>query len=188
MKVKHLLLSITALAGLSYFTLQDASANTLDSNEFYSQVKVYDENNQEIPYSIEEIQELIEYVPEEFTVSKPENMIAPRSMHSTYSTGKFNFSSHIWLGKMSTGNEFFNPADTIITVPGEAKAFTISAYQGSSSSSSKSVELPGGWIGSVHMPVWMDLPRGKSYRFKLDGTGGKSVSISNVDVWYNWQG
>ncbi|WP_427110834.1 hypothetical protein [Lysinibacillus xylanilyticus] len=42
MKVKHLLLSITALAGLSYFTLQDASADTLDSNEFYSQSQVSD--------------------------------------------------------------------------------------------------------------------------------------------------
>lgn len=133
---------------------------------------------------------MIEYVPEEFTVSnpenEPENMITPYSMKSTYSTGKFSFSYQIWLGKSSTGTEFFNPADTIITVPGEAKAFTISAYQGKSQS--KKVEVPGGWIGSVHMPVWQALPRGKSYRFLLDGTGGKTVKIDNIDVWYNWQG
>ncbi|WP_107951730.1 hypothetical protein [Lysinibacillus parviboronicapiens] len=191
MKFKHLFLGFIALIGLTYFTTQDASAQTIDPNsdEFISQVKIYDENGDQIPYTTEELKDMIQFTPEDSESHKR----VKRSMKTTYDTNSFSFSSDIWIGGGFRGRAFFNPADTLITCNSSAPQLTVNAFYDdgnggvTSNKPANSIELPGGWTGTVHMSSWTALTRGKSVRFKLT-TSSKLARVDNIQVWYNWQG
>ncbi|MEK5330297.1 MULTISPECIES: hypothetical protein [unclassified Lysinibacillus] len=194
MKLKHLFLSLVTLIGLAYFTSQDASAQTIDPNsdEFMSQVKVYDEKGDQIPYTLEEIKNMIEFVPNDSSNTES-NKISTLSLKTIYNTGAFSFSSDIWVGGGFRGKAFFNPAETLITSNGTASQVTVKAYYDNGSGGvtsdtpANSIDLPGGWNGTVHISSWSKLARGNSYRFKLTTTSSLA-RFNDLEVWYNWQG
>lgn len=180
---KFLLLGLVFLISLSIFTPEKASANTLTNNvdDFYSQVKVFDGNNKQVEYTLEEIKKMVRF---------EENVMAPFSKYTTYDYGAVTFSSNFYIGPMSNGKAFFNPADTLFTVNGTASAIRVNAYNDTGTGSgtlARSLQIPGGWSGTIHMSGWTTLPRGKSYRFKVLNEG-KKFTINKTQVWYNWQG
>lgn len=180
---KYLLLGFVLLVSLSFLSPEKASASTLvsDVEDFYSQIKVFDGNNNQIEYSVEEIKEIVKL---------EENSITPYSKYTTYNYGPMTFSSNFYVGPGSNGKAFFNPADTLITVNGTASAIKIKAYNDTGTGSgtlARTLQIPGGWTGTIHMSGWTTLPRGKSYRFNILNDG-KKFTINNVQVWYNWQG
>lgn len=48
---------------------------------------------------------------------------------------------------------------------------------GGAGSEAKSISLPGGWTGDVHVSAWSTMPRGYSYRFKVVNTDGKNSQL-----------
>ncbi|MED4518147.1 hypothetical protein P9247_19250 [Bacillus subtilis] len=152
--------------------------------EIASQIKIFDENNNEIhPYTIEELKGMIRLTEEQPT----DNPI--KVLKKTYSTGYFEFGSNIWLGggPGSYGKPYKDPSTTIITYKGTARAFSVTAYyngRNGPGGQAKKISLPGGWKGQMHMN-W-SLKKGKSYRFKFKNeSGGGKITINNATLWYN---
>ena len=206
MKFKHLLLSSAVLMGMTIFTTPNASASSVETQEssilnqessdaikddFYSNVKVFDENGDLIPYTKEEIQQMVQLSPNNSTnVVETNNLITPYSKYTTFDYGPMTAEYGFYVGKGANGVAFLNPADTLITVKGTASKMTVRAYNDTGTGSGTQageMELPGGWSGTVHVSSWSTLPRNKSYRFYIE-INGKKMTVDNVQVWYNWQG
>lgn len=215
MKARHVLLSSIALMGMSFFGSQNASASAnpsetqdstnvtpiyalestsseLEKEKFFSQVKIYGGDGNLIPYTREELEEFITFEPAASAINL-EDTITPFSMYTTFDYGPMTFSYGYYIGKGTYGEKFLNPAETIVTVNGTAKDFSIIAYydNGSGGVGNKAygVEFGSGWSGTVHYGGWATgLPRDKSYRFYVNNNAGKSFTINNIQVWYNWQG
>jgi len=214
MKAKHVLLSSVALLGMSYFGLQNASASAVPSDsqdltnvtpvyaventsaeiekeKFFSQVKIFDGEGNLIPYTREELEEFITFEPNVSTLSL-EDFATPYSMYTTFDYGPMTFSYGYYIGKGTYGQAFLNPAETIVTVNGTAQDFSIVAYNDSSGgvgSEAARMNFGSGWSGTVHYGGWATtLKRDKSYRFYVANHSGKSFTINNIQLWYNWQG
>ncbi|EKN64454.1 hypothetical protein P9E76_10910 [Schinkia azotoformans] len=180
--MKNFLFTILAVFSLSLlFGIGNASANSLTEDDLLSEVKVFDENGDEIPYTKEELKQFIK-----FNSDKNTNLSLFKSF--PYNYGPIEFSSNFWIGGGWRGIAFYNPVDTIIRVNGIAERFTIHAYyddNGGAGSEAKSISLPGGWTGDVHVSAWSTMPRGYDYRFKVVNTDGKKFTIDNIQVWYD---
>ena len=188
--MKHLLFSVLAFVGLSFFfSPQDASAysENADSNDLISQVKIFDENDKEIPYTTEELKQLIKFnVDSNSTLSN--DSITPLATYKKYNYGAMTFSYDYYIGPGHNGIAFYNPVDTLIRVNGTAQKIKITAYNDTGTGAgtvARAIELPGGWTGEAHMSAWSSLPRGKSYRFNIKNVDQKQFTINNVQVWYN---
>ncbi|MGM0750188.1 MAG: hypothetical protein ACQEUS_20665 [Bacillota bacterium] len=154
--------------------------------EIASQIKVYDENNNEIhPYTLQELKEML---------TLKEEMPLDDSLHalySTYTNKAFNFNYNYSIGGGTYGKAFKNPGTLLITPQGTAKKFSVVAKydngKGGVGGQAGKVSLPGGWTGQIHMN-WKQLKRGKSYHFNFinDGSSDVNVKIKEVIVWYNW--
>lgn len=189
MKIKYLFLNILAIIGLSFLFTSAASTEEIDSNDLLSQVKIYDENNNEIPYTTKELEQLIKFnvVDSSFKSSESVNLISPMATYRKYNYGP-TFSYQFYVGGGTNGIAFYNPVDTLIKVNGTAQKIKIIAYNDTgtgSGTAAKTIELPGGWTGEIHMSTWSSLPRGKSYRFKVINVDNKSFTINNIQVWYD---
>lgn len=187
LKMKNLLFGFLAFVGLSFFFIpQGASAHSekVDLNDLISQVKVFDENNNEIPYTTEELEQLIRF---DSNSTLSENSISPLATKK-YNYGPVTFTYNFYIGPGSNGIAFYNPEDTLFTVNGTAQKIKVIAYNDTGTGSgtvARTVELPGGWTGTVHMSTWSTLPRGKKYRFKVQNVNEKKFTINNVQVVYN---
>lgn len=215
MKAKHVLLSSVALLGMSYFGLQNASASAapsdsqdltnvtpvyavendsyeLEQEKFFSQVKIFDGEGNLIPYTREELEEFITFIPSSASTLSLEDYATPYSKYTTYDYGPMTFSYGYYVGKGTYGEKFLNPAETLVTVNGTAKDFSIVAYNDNGSggvgSEASRMNFGSGWSGTVHYGGWASLTRNKSYRFYVENHTGKSFTINNIQVWYNWQG
>jgi hypothetical protein len=193
MKFKHFLTMIVTLIGLTYFSSQDASASTIDPNdEFISKIKVFDENNEQIPYTTEELKEIFTFIPEDSTfipedstITKAQSLVAPLqgsiSKH-TYTSDPFHFKNNIYI-KGGTG--FYNPAGLLITPKGTAKAFTVFVINDDRGGEAKRVDFPEGWLGGVYMDV-NDVARGYHYKFQfVNNSGGSTIYFTSTTVYYN---
>jgi hypothetical protein len=181
MKIKYFLVGFMVLVGFSFFTDTNASANTKESTDFISQVKIFDENGIQIPYTTEELEQFIKFEPAE----KPN--FTTMVDYRRYNYGPITFAYNFYVGPGSNGRAFLNPFDTIIDVSGTASKMRIEAYNDTGTGSgtlARSIELPGGWQGGIHISSWGSLPRDKSYRFKFVNLG-TSFTISNVGVLYD---
>jgi len=178
---KYFLLGFMALIVFSFFTDTSASANKKDSTDFISQVKIFDENGIQIPYTTEELEQFIKF---EAAENSPFTIMAD---YRKYNYGPMTFSYNFYVGPGTNGMAFLNPFDTLITVNGTASKMRVEAYNDTGTGSgtlARSIELPGGWTGGIHISSWSTLPRDKSYRFKFVNLGN-TFTINNVEVWYD---
>lgn len=178
-------LGLALVIGLSCLSPTEASASTSISNtdDFYSQVKVFDGDGHQIPYTVDEIKQIMHLE------TNNSNAMVPYALTSD-NYGPMTFSILFWVGKGGTyGKAYYNPVDTVLTVNGTARAIKVKAYNDNGAGGigrlAKTVELPSGWTGSVHMSAWSSLPRGKSYRFQIVNLDNRSFTINNVRVLYN---
>ncbi|EAZ83482.1 MULTISPECIES: hypothetical protein [Lysinibacillus] len=199
MKLKHFLAIPIALIGLTYFTPQEASANTIDtsdtsvntiissdaniidtSDEFLAKVKVYDANGEQIPYTTEELQQMFTYIPDDSTANakKDLNLITPFAA-STYNTNAFSFKSYIYVKQ---GDGFWNPTNLTITPQG-TKAFTYHIINKDHGTVVASVNVPEGMIGGFHHGL-SGYARGYDYSFKFENFFSGTVYMTNVAVTY----
>ncbi|MCY9145441.1 hypothetical protein [Bacillus sp. T9C1] len=154
--------------------------------EIASQIKIFDENNNEIqPYTLKELKDMI---------TLKEEMPLDGSLHalySTYTSKPFSFKYNFSIGGGTYGKAFKNPGTLLITPEGTAKKFSVIAKydngKGGVGGQAGRVNLPGGWTGEIHMN-WTQLKRGKSYHFNfVNGSSSDvTVKIKKVVVWYNW--
>lgn len=181
--MKYFLLSFAFLLGLGIFsTGASAEEPDFDYDEFISQVKVFDGDNNQIHYTKEELEQLIWF--------EPENLITPFSKYTSFNYGPMTFSYNFYVGDGLYGRAFLNPINTAVTVKGTASPFKINVMNDTGSGPgtlATSIEMPGGWSGTVHYSGWGSLPRNKSYRFQFVNQGAK-FTIDNVKTDYNWQG
>ncbi|CUB13681.1 hypothetical protein BN2127_JRS9_04023 [Bacillus subtilis] len=207
MKINLKYWSIAAVLGISLFDFMGASkvqaaevkapssieAKILSKNEIESkkeeiasQIKIFDENNNEIqPYTLKELKDMI---------TLKEEMPLEGSLHalySTYTSKAFSFKYNFPIGGGTYGKAFKNPGTLLITPEGTAKKFSVIAKydngKGGVGGQAGRVSLPGGWRGEIHMN-WTQLKRGKSYHFIFDNDSSSDVTvkIKKVVVWYNW--
>lgn len=206
MKSKAVLLSLAAVAGLTFTTTTTealaASEETsivsqddleVKKEEIASQIKFYDGNGIEIfPYTLEELKNMIKLAPEQSQMSAISSSINADSVmlaadYRVYNSGSFSFSNNYWLGGGLWGKAFLNPAQLFVTSSGTAKAFYVIAYKDAGTSAGAeagSVYLPGGWTGEIHIS-WSHLPRGKNYRFNFAKSGSGTAYIQKASLWYD---
>lgn len=182
MNLKKCLAVIVALIGLSFFTIEEASASTtnttnLNEDDFLSQVKVYDDNNNLIPYTLEELRELIKFETNDSSF-KDSNLVTPSALQRTYNTGKFSFLNFIYI---NNGNKFKNPIDILITPDGVAKPFTVKIQ---STTGGRTIDFPGGWVGGTHVAL-TGLPR-TSYSFQFVNNSSSRNYMKDVRIIYEW--
>lgn len=183
MNIKRFLAVIIAFIGLTYFTSQDASANAISPNdELISQVKIFDENNEQIPYSTEELKEIIKFIPDDSTTIKTQSssIASLSSWNYSYNTGEFSFSNNIWI---AGGAGFRNPVDILITPKGTAKAFTFYIFH-TDGTQARRIDLPGGWSGDLHMDL-TSLTRNYSYKFQFVNYFTGTLYFTNTRVAYD---
>ena len=199
MKIKHFLATSIALIGLTYFT-QEASANTIitsdtsantiitsdaniidTSDKFFSKIKIFDANGEQIPYTIEELQQMFTFIPYDSTatVKKDLNLITPFAA-STYSTKAFSFKDYIYVRQ---GDGFYNPTDITIT-PAGSKPFSFFIYNKDHGTEVFRLDVPEGLIGGFHYGL-TGYTRGYSYSFKFQNfVHGQTVKMTDVTVTY----
>lgn len=188
MKIKHLLFNVFALIGLFFFcTTEDVSAyaGTVDPDDLISQVKIFDENNSQIPYTHEELREVIKF---NIDSNSSEILVSPYATYKYYNYGPMTFADNFYVGPGWNGLAFYNPVDTSIRVNGTARKIMIIAYNDIGTGSgtiARTIEIPGGWTGTIHSSTWSSLPRGKSYRFNISNMDRRTFTINNVTVLYD---
>lgn len=187
--MKKILFSVFALVGLLFALPTEqssASAAEKDYSDLISQVKVYDQNGNQIPYTEEELGELVRF--EESVSTSSEDSFTTLATYLTFDYGPITFYNNFYIGSGWNGKAFYNPVDTVFTVKGTAQKIKINAYNDTGTGSgtlARSVELPGGWTGDVHVSTWSSMTRGKSYRFNVINVDRKSFTVNNVEVWYD---
>lgn len=175
---KYLAIFITVL-GFSYFLAQEASANTINSNEdLISKVEIYDEDNNLIPYSPEELKELIKFETNNSPLQN-NNLVTPYAVQRTYNSGAFDFINYIYI---NGGKSFKNPLDIQITPKGEAKDFTLTIS--GTTGGGQSIKFPGGWSGTVHYSL-SNYANG-NYTFQFTNDHWSRNFIDNVKVIYTY--
>lgn len=141
-----------------------------------------DGDGQQIPYTVEEIKQMVHLEPEN------NNVMVPFAIKGE-NYGPMTFARMFYIGSGTYGKAYYNPVDTILTVKKQARAISIKAYHdngvGGAGKLAQTMKLPGGWTGSVNMSAWSSLPRGKKYRFQVINQEGKSFTINNIRVLYN---
>lgn len=181
MNVKKYLAIFITLLGLSYFTVQEASANTTITNEdLLSQVKIYDAENNLIPYSLEELKEIVRFETNNSSLEN-NNVVTPFAVQRTYNSGAFDFTNYIYL---KDGNSFKNPVDIQITPKGEAKAFTLKIEGTKTGVKGDTVKFPGGWVGTVHYSLSNLAPANYTFLFINDGVGNNLMQNAKVIYTY----
>lgn len=182
MNIKKYLAIFITLLGLSYFTVQEASANTTNPNEDYllSQVKIYDGDNNLIPYSLEEVKELVRFETNNSPLEN-NNLVTPFAIQRTYSSGAFDFVNYTYL---KDGDSFKNPVDIQITPKGTAKAFTLKVESTKTGVTGTTIDLPGGWTGTVHYSLEDLDPSNYTFRFTNKGVGNNLMQ--NVHLIYTY--
>lgn len=191
MKIKHFLAASVALIGLTYFTPQEASASTINtsdtsanaidtSEKFFSGIKIFDGNGEQIHYTTEELHQMFTFVPADSTVKKDLNLITPFAA-SSYSTGNFSFSNWIYV---NGGYSFYNPTNVLVSLPNNSKAFTIHIFNSDFGLEVSTVDVPEGLSGAFHMSLGSSY-KGYSYQFKFANyVKGQTVTIKNCTVYY----
>ncbi|MDR4974607.1 hypothetical protein [Bacillus toyonensis] len=189
MKIKQFLTIIFTLVGLTYFT-QDASANTIDASdasaniidteeEFLSQIKMFDENGEQIPYTMEELEQIFTYIPEGSMNTSLTTPFAAKK--STYNTKAFNFKDNIWV---NGGAGFYNPTNISITPTG-SKAFSMIMYNKDHGTEVHRLDVPEGLIGGFAMHLGLtSYARGYSYSFQFKNFFSGTVYMTNVSIDY----
>lgn len=187
MKIKHIL-SAGVIIGLTNFTAQDASANTIDSiaasanvintsEEFLSQIKIFDGNGEQIPYTIEELQQIITFIPNDSTTTEDSNLITP---YATYNSKAFSFKDYIYL---NGGDGFYNPTNITVDAAG-TKAYSFFIYNKNHGTEVHRMDVPNGVNGGFHMSL-TSLTRGYDYSFKFQNfVKGQTVSMNKATVSY----
>jgi len=188
LKIKHILAIFITLIGLTYFTSQEASANTLDtsdtsadiidtSDKFFSKIKIFDANGEQISYTTEELQQMFTFIPYDSTAKKDLNLIIPFA--STYNSKAFSFKSNIWL---NGGLGFYNPTNITIT-PAGSKAFSFFIYNKDHGTEVFRLDVPEGLVGGFHYGL-SHYARGYDYSFKFENFFSGTVYMTNVAVTY----
>lgn len=177
-----------ALVGFILLTGTYAFASTDGSSDLLSEVKVFDGNGNQIPYTTEELKQHVRFEAAVKNLNPiMDTPITTLANYRTYSYGPMNFSNNFYIGPGYNGMAFLNPFDTLITVNGTAKKIKVNAFNDTGTGSGKlarSIELPGGWRGTVHISSWSNLPSGK-YRFRIDNLDRESFTINNITVWFD---
>lgn len=184
MKIKHFLTIVVTLIGLTYFT-QDASANTIDTEEeFLSQIKIFDEKGEQIPYTTEELEQIFTYIPYDSIATEEAtnelSLITPfAAKKSTYNTKAFSFKDNIWV---NGGLGFYNPTNITITPKG-SKAFSFFIFNKDHGTEVNRLDVPEGLIGGFHMGL-TGYARGYDYSFQFKNFFSGTVYMTNVSVDY----
>lgn len=174
---KYFVVFITLL-GLSYFTSQEASASTTLSNEeLLSKVKIYDGDDNLIPYTLEELSEIITFETESPELQQ-DNLITPFAVQRTYTSPSFIFSNYTDL---KGGDLFKDPLDIRITPKGEAKDFTLSVLN-TNGISVQNIRIDGGWYGTAHYAV----NKTGNYGFRFTNRAISQNSMDWVSVIYHY--
>ncbi|MFU1714997.1 hypothetical protein ACM392_05540 [Bacillus amyloliquefaciens] len=117
---------------------------TLDAKkeEVASQIKIYDEENNQIhPYTLKELKD---------TIKLQEEMPLDASFHalySTYTSKAFSFKYNFSIGGGTYGRAFKNPGTLLITPQGTAKKFSVVAKYDNGKGG------VGGQAGKYHYPA-----------------------------------
>lgn len=182
MNLKKYLATFITLLVLSYFTVQEASANTTNLNEddLLSQVKIYDGDNNLVPYSLEELKELVRFETNNSSFEN-NNLVTPFALQRTYNTNAFSFSNYI---DINGGNSFKNPVDIQITPKGVAKAFTVTITSTPAGAGGTTISLPGGWSGDAHLSLSGLAPANYKFKFINDDIG--TNYMENVRIIYTY--
>ena len=184
MKLKNFLAIVVTLIGLSYFT-SDVSANTITSNdELISQLKVFDENGNQISYTIDELKGMFKLVPNSSIMQT--RSIATFSSNKIanyfYKSTPFSFTKNVSL---DGGRTFYRPVDLQITPTGTAKAFSLFVDNTSLSTEARRIDFPSGWSGTVHMSL-KDLSRSYGYKFTFRNYAyNTTVYMDNATLYYD---
>ncbi|HBO5951915.1 TPA: hypothetical protein L4613_006344 [Pseudomonas aeruginosa] len=152
--------------------------------ELASQIKIYDENDDEIhPYTLQELKDMI-------TLDDQNQDNPIHALYKTYTSKPFGFKYNFSIGGGTYGKAFKNPITLLITPQGTAKKFSVAAKydngKGGVGGTAGKISLPGGWTGQIHMN-WTQLKRGKSYHFNFINNSSSDVEVKmkKVIVWYD---
>lgn len=183
MKFKKYFLAFVTLLGLSYFSAHEASANTIDPNEdLLSQVQFFDGEGNLIPYTTEEIKDLVRFETNNTSSIEKYTSIMPLvDIQRTYDSGAFSFLDYYYLNK---GNSFKNPIDIRMTAKGTARDFRLTVTNSLNGIKAESVKMPGGWTGTAHLSL-TNIPRA-SYTFRFDNLDITTITMTNASLIYTY--
>lgn len=171
MKFKIMLSSLVFILGVSLLmtSSDQVSAESSETVDPVLGLEFYDENNNRIyPYTEEELKsfQTLNGLQQDWTI---------------YEFGRTTINETVLV---RDGFGFYNPGTILFNTDDTANAITVELYYPQTNDLAGSVDVPGGWLGGIHVPL-THFDRGQSYYIQLRNQGSGTAIFDSGEVWYD---